>query len=177
LTEELAFRSCLLAVYRLASPYPAHWKLVVFTPLAFGVAHVHHAYENWHKLGRTKAAAMHALLMSGAYQLLFSFIYLLLPPIVATLSSKILDLFVALFNPTNDCSPVAQLAYTSLFGAHCAFLFLRTGSLWPPLASHIWCNLFGLPQIGWELQVFPQNKIGKYPALKRELGCPSAYVS
>ena len=51
-----------------------------------------------------------------------------------------------------------QLAYTTLFGYHCAFLFLRTGSVYPPLFSHMFCNFMGLPQIAYELQVFPHRK-------------------
>ena len=53
-----------------------------------------------------------------------------------------------------------QLAYTTLFGYHCAFLFLRTGSVYPPLFSHMFCNFMGLPQIAYELQVFPHRKAG-----------------
>lgn len=53
---------------------------------------------------------------------------------------------------------VIQLAYTTLFGYHCAFLFLRTGSLYPPLFSHMFCNFMGLPQIVYELQVFPRRR-------------------
>lgn len=53
---------------------------------------------------------------------------------------------------------VIQLAYTTLFGYHCAFLFLRTGSVYPPVFSHMFCNFMGLPQIAYELQVFPHRK-------------------
>jgi hypothetical protein len=58
----------------------------------------------------------------------------------------------------NCVRTVIQLTYTTLFGFHCAFLFLRTGSLYPPLFSHMFCNFMGLPQIAYELQVFPHKK-------------------
>ena len=53
---------------------------------------------------------------------------------------------------------VIQLAYTTLFGYHCAFLFLRTGSVYPPLSSHMFCNFMGLPQIVTELKLFPRKQ-------------------
>lgn len=42
---------------------------------------------------------------------------------------------------------VLQLAYTTLFGAYAAFLFLRTGSLAAVCAVHAFCNCMGLPQV------------------------------
>lgn len=39
-------------------------------------------------------------------------------------------------------------AYTSLFGAYSAYLFMRTGRLLPPLLAHALCNLMGLPEFG-----------------------------
>ena len=63
-----------------------------------------------------------------------------------------------------------QLAYTSLFGFHCAFLLLRTGALLPSLLAHIFCNLMGLPQLGAHLAAFPARRRGKCPA---PCACPS----
>jgi prenyl protein peptidase len=40
-------------------------RLVWMTPLVFGVAHVHHAWENWYRMGRTRLAAKRAVLGSG----------------------------------------------------------------------------------------------------------------
>ncbi|KAJ6482228.1 hypothetical protein DFH09DRAFT_1378629 [Mycena vulgaris] len=53
------------------------------------------------------------------------------------------------------CAPakeilVFQAAYTTLFGAHASFLFLRTSVLIPPLTAHIFCNIMGVPQLGLE---------------------------
>ncbi|KAF8875282.1 hypothetical protein BD779DRAFT_1563720, partial [Infundibulicybe gibba] len=38
-----------------------------------------------------------------------------------------------------------QLLYTTLFGIHASFLFLRTGSILPAVSSHVFCNIMGLP--------------------------------
>lgn len=61
----------------------------------------------------------------------------------------------------SDGSTVFQLSYTSLFGFHCAYLFLRTGSLLPPTVSHIFCNVMGLPQYGLHVRSFPKRRLGK----------------
>jgi len=115
LTEELVFRACVLAVYHLAGS-PRN-KMIFLSPLLFGLAHLHHAWEVYTNGGKTATAAKRALLIT-----------------------------------------LIQLAYTTLFGYHCAFLFLRTGSLYPPLFSHMFCNFMGLPQIVYELQAFPHRK-------------------
>ncbi|EWM27369.1 caax prenyl protease 2 [Nannochloropsis gaditana] len=44
-----------------------------------------------------------------------------------------------------------QIAYTSIFGWHAAFLFLRTGSLLPCVLTHSFCNLMGLPNLAFLL--------------------------
>ncbi|KAF8911810.1 CAAX protease self-immunity-domain-containing protein [Mucidula mucida] len=36
---------------------------------------------------------------------------------------------------------VFQLVYTTLFGFHCCYLFLRTGSILPAVTSHMFCNV------------------------------------
>ena len=61
----------------------------------------------------------------------------------------------------SDKVPVFQLAYTSLFGFHCAYLFLRTGSLLPPTVAHIFCNIMGLPQLGSHLELYPRRRLGE----------------
>ena len=57
---------------------------------------------------------------------------------------------------------VFQFAYTTLFGAYCSFLFIRTGSLFPPLVAHSFCNVMGLPQITAEMKQWPRRKYGTY---------------
>ncbi|KAJ6453443.1 hypothetical protein C8R47DRAFT_924400, partial [Mycena vitilis] len=115
LTEEVVFRACVLAVYAMGGA--ARWKMIVFAPLVFGLAHVHHAWEVYNRLCRTRYAAKQALLSS-----------------------------------------LFQTAYTTLFGAHASFLFLRTSSLIPPLTAHIFCNIMGIPQMQDEMQRFPAQR-------------------
>ncbi|KAJ7610586.1 hypothetical protein DFH06DRAFT_1246141, partial [Mycena polygramma] len=115
LTEEVVFRACVLAVYAMGGA--TRWKMVVFAPLVFGLAHVHHAWEVYNRLGRTKYAAQQAVL-----------------------------------------SALFQTAYTTLFGAHASFLFLRTSSLLPPLTAHIFCNIMGVPQMQDEMRRFPAQR-------------------
>jgi len=51
-----------------------------------------------------------------------------------------------------------QFVYTTLFGSYCSFLFIRTGSLFPPLVAHSFCNAMGLPQIVTEMKTWPHRK-------------------
>ncbi|KAF8148226.1 hypothetical protein B0H34DRAFT_785703 [Crassisporium funariophilum] len=51
-----------------------------------------------------------------------------------------------------------QLSYTTLFGIHASFLFLRTRSLLPPLTAHVWCNIMGVPEVGYEMRRFPKYR-------------------
>ena len=59
-----------------------------------------------------------------------------------------------------DLSPltVFQFTYTTLFGFHSAFLFLRTGSLLPPIFAHMFCNIMGFPQLQAELRWYPHRR-------------------
>nr|GAT47093.1 predicted protein [Mycena chlorophos] len=127
LTEEVVFRSCVLAVYSMSGA--ARWKMVAFAPLVFGLAHVHHALDVYTRLGRTKKALQQAV-------------------------------FSALF----------QTAYTTLFGAHASWLFLRSGSIVPPLVAHVFCNIMGVPQLGAEVQQMPQYKTSIYAAYLLGIG-------
>jgi len=115
LTEELVFRACMLAVYHLAGSSAN--KMILLSPLSFGLAHVHHAWDIYNRYGGTRAALRRAVLVS-----------------------------------------LFQFGYTTLFGFHCAFLFLRTGSIYPALTSHIFCNFMGLPDLGNEIYEFSHRK-------------------
>ena len=42
-----------------------------------------------------------------------------------------------------------KCAYTTLFGAMTAYVFLRTGSLWPCIGMHMFCNAMGFPDFGF----------------------------
>ncbi|KAI0685731.1 hypothetical protein BC835DRAFT_1455259 [Cytidiella melzeri] len=116
LTEEVVFRACILALYHMAGV--SSKKLIFLSPLWFGLAHVHHGWEVYHRFGCTLQAAQMAIV-----------------------------------------TVVFQLAYTTLFGFHCAYLFLRTGSLIPPVVSHIFCNVMGLPGFGTDVARFPQRRV------------------
>jgi len=114
-TEELVFRACVLSVYQLSGA--SMMSMVFLSPMSFGAAHLHHAWDIFNRYGRTAAAAKRALM-------------------------------ITLF----------QFTYTSLFGAYCSYLFIRTGSIFPPIIAHSFCNVMGLPQIGTELKQWPQRK-------------------
>lgn len=53
---------------------------------------------------------------------------------------------------------VFQFTYTTLFGFHCAYLFVRSGSVLPPLFAHVFCNIMGVPQLQAELRWHPHRK-------------------
>jgi prenyl protein peptidase len=74
-TEELTFRSCVIAVYHLSGT--SRLKLIFLTPLMFGLAHIHHAWEVYNRFGRNKASLQMALTSSSfqfAYTTLFGFL-------------------------------------------------------------------------------------------------------
>ncbi|KAK0202160.1 hypothetical protein DFS33DRAFT_1444023 [Desarmillaria ectypa] len=50
-----------------------------------------------------------------------------------------------------------QMTYTTLFGFHCSYLFLRTGSIWPSITAHVFCNIMGVPGLQQELRHFPSK--------------------
>ncbi|CAN6666545.1 hypothetical protein TRVA0_038S00606 [Trichomonascus vanleenenianus] len=96
-TEEIVFRAALLSEIHPTTALRA----ITISPLYFGVAHVHHAYES-HLLYNTPWIAL-------ALNTLF------------------------------------QFAFTSLFGGYAAYLFYRTGTVYAPIACHVFCNLVGPP--------------------------------
>jgi len=55
-------------------------------------------------------------------------------------------------------STTFQQVYTSLFGWFEAFIFLRTGSVWPCIAAHTFCNLYGLVLPGHLVRELPSRK-------------------
>lgn len=68
ITEEVVFRSCVIAIYGLAG---ASKKVIIFgSPLIFGLAHIHHAWETYNVRGRNTAALKVAVISS-----LFQFTY------------------------------------------------------------------------------------------------------
>ena len=105
-------------------------------------AHLHHAWDTYNRYGRTISALRIAALQTRQCLSL-----------VSQLSSLIAN--------SLDGSAVFQLTYTSLFGFHCAFLFLRTGSLLSPTVSHIFCNVMGFPQYTLHVRMFPKRRRGE----------------
>jgi prenyl protein peptidase len=170
-TEELVFRACVLSVYQLSGA--SMMSMVFLSPMSFGagayqilalwyftdgkscvllhnariptLAHLHHAWDIFNRYGRTAAAAKRALMITRA-----SYTYL-------RVSTKLAD------KPMR-CA-VFQFTYTSLFGSYCSYLFIRTGSIFPPIIAHSFCNVMGLPQIGTELKQWPQRKYSAYPSV------------
>ncbi|KAG1899674.1 CAAX protease self-immunity-domain-containing protein [Suillus fuscotomentosus] len=116
ITEEIVFRACVLTVYHLADA--SRTKMIFLSPLVFGAAHIHHAFETYHRYGRTATAAKRALI-----------------------------------------STTIQFTYTSIFGFYCCYLFLRSGSLLPPIAAHMFCNIMGIPQPNYEISLMPHRKL------------------
>lgn len=97
---------------------------------------MHHAWDVYVKYGRTKAAVRFALMSS----------------------SKCFDLS-PLKSYSHICIPAMTLAYTTLFGFHASYLFLRTGSVLPSITAHTFCNVMGLPQIASELKAMPNYRL------------------
>ncbi|KAG0701897.1 CAAX protease self-immunity-domain-containing protein [Suillus ampliporus] len=119
ITEEIVFRACVLTVYHLAGA--SRKKMIFLSPVVFGAAHLHHAFETYHRYGRTATAAKRAII-----------------------------------------STVIQFAYTSVFGFYCCYLFLRSGSLIPPITAHMFCNIMGIPQPSYEISLMPDRKLSAY---------------
>lgn len=42
-----------------------------------------------------------------------------------------------------------QFTYTSIFGFIAACMLMRTGSIYAPIASHVFCNFWGLPNVSF----------------------------
>ncbi|BFZ54081.1 CAAX prenyl protease [Savitreella phatthalungensis] len=101
-TEEFVFRGCIGAVHLLAGV--TRPRVIMLTPLYFGLAHVHKVYE------RVRTYGLRAL-------------------------------------PQALVVAAVQLGYTSIFGWLASFLLLRTGSIWPAVAVHAFCNAMGLPRV------------------------------
>ncbi|ORX34546.1 hypothetical protein BD324DRAFT_158918 [Kockovaella imperatae] len=124
ITEELTFRSAIIAIFLLSHASPS--SIVFGSPLWFGTAHIHHAWEVYRSGGSTSQSAQRAVLTS-----------------------------------------LIQFTYTTLFGWFASYLFIRTGSVFPPLASHIFCNRMGI--------YLPGRAARRHPSSKTAILC--AYVA
>ncbi|KAI9206062.1 CAAX protease self-immunity-domain-containing protein [Polychytrium aggregatum] len=102
IVEEIVFRMCMIPPLK-ASGF-SNVAIIFGSPLFFGIAHLHHAWEAYRQGGSTPHALRQAV-----------------------------------------SSSIFQLAYTSVFGAYSAFLFLRTGHIAAPILCHMFCNYLGFP--------------------------------
>ncbi|EIW65728.1 hypothetical protein TREMEDRAFT_15682, partial [Tremella mesenterica DSM 1558] len=59
-----------------------------------------------------------------------------------------------------------QIGYTTLFGWFASYSFIRTGSILPPLASHIFCNIMSI--------YLPTTAVERHP--KRKLSIWTSYL-
>jgi hypothetical protein len=62
--------------------------------------------------------------------------------------------------PQAALNVVAQLGYTTLFGAIAAFMQLRTGNLLGVVLAHAFCNLMGFPDFMWLAEFWPTPGAG-----------------
>ncbi|KAJ3572907.1 hypothetical protein NP233_g2778 [Leucocoprinus birnbaumii] len=71
-TEELVFRGCTLSVLHLAGA--SRSQMIFLSPLSFGLAHVHHAWDVFNRYGRTSQAALRALTVT-LFQLTYTTLF------------------------------------------------------------------------------------------------------
>lgn len=68
-TEELVFRSCMLATLQFGGANLSRMTAILTTPLYFGLAHLHHAYELY-RHDKTPKALQRACLSGGSSRIL-----------------------------------------------------------------------------------------------------------
>ncbi|KAJ8657162.1 hypothetical protein O0I10_007242 [Lichtheimia ornata] len=71
-TEEWVFRACMIALLYEAGHSISY--LIFVSPMYFGLAHLHHAYENYHRLGATSEALKIAI-FSSTFQFCYTTIF------------------------------------------------------------------------------------------------------
>ncbi|THU89427.1 hypothetical protein K435DRAFT_781595 [Dendrothele bispora CBS 962.96] len=145
ITEELVFRSCILSIYLLAFPSSSSsltpTKIILLSPLHFGLAHLHHAWETYNRFGRTKTALKRAVLQSTfqmAYTTLFGALcaFLWLRGIPDTTTNSNLD--------TTPSTPPTTRTYTVYPS--------RLPSVYAPITAHIFCNFMGFPDFSGDVE-------------------------
>lgn len=104
-------------------------------------AHVHHAWETYNRYGRSPAAMKRAAFGTG---------------------EMFLDDAGISHLAHHRCDLAFQFTYTSIFGFYCSYLFLRTGSIFPPITAHMFCNVMGVPQPGYDISERPDRKLGLF---------------
>lgn len=61
-----------------------------------------------------------------------------------------------------------QFVYTTIFGWYASYLFLRTGSLIPPILCHSFCNIMGFPDFSGISHRSSTQKAGKNKIRKKK---------
>ncbi|TFK22023.1 Abi-domain-containing protein [Coprinopsis marcescibilis] len=72
ITEEITFRACVLAVFHMGGV--SRKQMIFLSPLTFGVAHVHHAWDTYNRYGRNLDALKRALIGSS-FQLFYTSVF------------------------------------------------------------------------------------------------------
>ncbi|KAK7468376.1 CAAX prenyl protease [Stygiomarasmius scandens] len=129
ITEELVFRSCILSTYLFAfssTPSLTSTKIIFLSPLHFGLAHLHHAWEAYNRFGRTRAALKRAVLQS-TFQMVYTTVF------------GSLCAFLWL-RGVPSLSESARTVYSS-----------RAPSVYAPITAHIFCNLMGFPDFSGDI--------------------------
>lgn len=119
-----------------------HWPDVFFVRFR-SKAHAHHAWEVYKKGGRTTESLIRAVVSAGE--------------LLSTISA-LAENWIPIF-PT---STGFQFTYTTLFGSYAAYLFICTGSIFPSITSHVFCNVMGLPNPVEAIHQWPQHKLGEF---------------
>ena len=120
LFEEFIYRACLINVFIESGKYTPTY-CVLLTPLFFAISHLHHVFEQQ----RNQWTLRQKLLQEKEH------IESHLEEYVSLKKAMLIALF--------------KLAYTEIFGIYAGFVYIGTGSLWPAIALHSYCNLLGFP--------------------------------
>ncbi|EJD01804.1 Abi-domain-containing protein, partial [Fomitiporia mediterranea MF3/22] len=72
ITEEVTYRACVLSVYRLAAY--TRKTMIWVAPCWFGLAHIHHGFETYKRMGKT-SSALRTALMSTIFQFIYTTVF------------------------------------------------------------------------------------------------------
>ncbi|CAB4425627.1 unnamed protein product [Rhizophagus irregularis] len=129
-TEEYVFRCCMVPLLALANF--SHAQIIFLSPLVFGIAHVHHAWETYINRGRTAEAAKVAIVISGfqlTYTTLFgwyaTFLFVrtghIIPPFFAHMFCNMMG-FPSI-NISTYSEGIKKVVIVALFGGVITFVF------------------------------------------------------
>lgn len=121
LFEEFIYRSCLLNIFIEAGVY-SELECVLIVPFFFAISHLHHVFQQQRKQRQLKQWLLQENMPMPEGQWV----------------SFRKSLLIALF----------KLMYTTVFGIYSGMVYVRTGSVWPAIVLHSYCNFFGFPSFG-----------------------------